>query len=71
MTYLFCEFQNTGSKGQLRFASGLLLSEVRMGFKQSEAEESLELGVLMSMVDIVSIRPLSQRRERCLTYSLE
>lgn len=70
MTYLSCEFQNTGSKGQCRFSSGLLLSEVRMGFKQTQTRESLELVVLMSMVDIISIRPLSQWRESCLCKNI-
>lgn len=42
-----------------------------MGFKQTEAEESLELGVPMSMMDVIPIRPLSQWRESCLSYSLE
>lgn len=71
MTHLSCELQNIASKGQQHFASRLLLSEVRMGFKQTEAEESLELGVLMSMVDVIFIRLLSQWRESCPTYSLE
>lgn len=42
-----------------------------MGFKQIEAEESLDLGVPMSMMDVISIKPLSQWRESCLTYSIE
>lgn len=42
--------------------------EVRVEFKHPEAEEVLKLGVPMSMVDVISVSALSQRREGCLTY---
>lgn len=70
LTYLLSS-RKLDLKGQHRFASGLLLLEIRTEFKQTEVEESLGLGVPMSMMDVTSIRPLSQWRESCLTYSLE
>lgn len=70
MAHLLCELQrqNTRPKRQWSFVGRLLLSEVRIGFKHPGAEEGLKLGVPMSMVDVMSIRSLSHRREGRLTY---
>lgn len=48
----------------------MLLLDIRIRFKCCEAEKALKIGVLPSVVDAVSVRPLSQRREDYVTYWL-